>query len=68
MRTLISTHLRKLEKFGRELTPGELGCSLSHIRLWEKMVKENIPEVLILEDDLLIGKCYLLFLRIEKTS
>lgn len=51
------------KKFGRELTPGELGCSLSHIRLWEKMVKENIPEVLILEDDLLIGKMLLAILE-----
>jgi glycosyl transferase family 25 len=28
-----------------------IGCSLSHIRLWEKIVKENIELSLILEDD-----------------
>ncbi len=36
---------------GRELTKGEIGCALTHARLWERMEKENLSEVVILEDD-----------------
>lgn len=41
--------------FGRELTPGELGCAISHIRMWQKLVDSEHGEALILEDDVLIG-------------
>jgi glycosyl transferase, family 25 len=40
---------------GRELVPGEIGCALSHARMWERIVRENIPEALIFEDDVYIG-------------
>ena len=33
------------------LTPGELGCAMSHRALYEKIVKENIDYMLIMEDD-----------------
>lgn len=33
------------------LTPGELGCYLSHIRVLELMVARDLPVALILEDD-----------------
>jgi glycosyl transferase family 25 len=46
---------RAMEFSGRELTPGEVGCALSHARMWERMVREKIPEVLIFEDDVWIG-------------
>jgi glycosyl transferase family 25 len=36
---------------GRGLTLGEVGCALSHLASYERMVRENIPELLILEDD-----------------
>jgi glycosyl transferase family 25 len=36
---------------GRQLSPGEIGCSLSHLKLYEKMIEEQIEEVIILEDD-----------------
>ena len=36
----------------RQMTMGEVGCFLSHYRIWERMVKENLTEVLILEDDI----------------
>ncbi len=42
----------KAEKiYGYALRPGEIGCYLSHYRLWEKMARENISQALILEDD-----------------
>ena len=38
------------------LTAGEFGCYCSHREIWLKMVKENIPYVLILEDDAILGE------------
>jgi GR25 family glycosyltransferase involved in LPS biosynthesis len=36
---------------GSRLTYGQLGCSLSHVNLYKKIVEENIDMALILEDD-----------------
>lgn len=36
----------------RPMTMGEIGCFLSHYQIWEEMVKRDLKEVLILEDDL----------------
>jgi glycosyl transferase, family 25 len=33
------------------LKPGEIGCFLSHRGLWKEMIKHDIPQALILEDD-----------------
>lgn len=33
------------------LTKGEIGCALSHISIYKKMIDENIPLALVLEDD-----------------
>jgi len=30
---------------------GELGCAQSHINLWRRMIEQNLPYALILEDD-----------------
>ena len=35
-----------------KLSGGEVGCSLSHLGLWEKIVKENITRCIIIEDDI----------------
>lgn len=43
----------------RQLTPGEVGCALSHIHLWERMLRDDITEVLIFEDDALIAQAML---------
>jgi glycosyl transferase family 25 len=42
---------RSLFEVGRDLTLGDVGCSLSHIRVYERMVAEAIPEVVVVEDD-----------------
>lgn len=34
---------------------GEIGCALSHLNIYKKMVSENITEALILEDDALLS-------------
>lgn len=40
---------------GRDLTRGEIGCALSHIRIYEEMCKSNASDALILEDDAVVG-------------
>lgn len=41
---------------GRELTTGEIACALSHIKMWDRIFKEGRQEVLILEDDIRVGR------------
>lgn len=36
----------------RPMTMGEVGCFLSHLSIWRRIVDENLQEVLILEDDI----------------
>ncbi len=43
--------LKRRLYFGRDLKGGEMGCLLSHAGIYQKMVDENIPIALILEDD-----------------
>ena len=50
----ISQHYsEKLAKknIGRSLTKGEIGCALSHLSIYRKMIEEKIDAALILEDD-----------------
>lgn len=42
---------KAVRMFNRELSKGEIGCALSHVKIYRKMVEENIPYALILEDD-----------------
>ena len=41
--------------FRRGLTVGEVGCYLSHRKIWQRMVDENIEFALVLEDDIVIN-------------
>jgi collagen beta-1,O-galactosyltransferase len=36
------------------MTKGEIGCSLSHYLIWERIMKEEWNQVLILEDDVVL--------------
>ena len=38
----------------RRLTDGEVGCSLSHLKIYQKMVNDDIQSALVLEDDIVI--------------
>ena len=44
--------VRRLQ--GYELTPGEIGCYLSHMKAWEKCVEQN-KTTLVFEDDFVIN-------------
>lgn len=49
----VAMHSRELTEI---TTPGELGCALSHIAIYRKIVEQNIPYALIFEDDVVINK------------
>ncbi|WP_281358587.1 glycosyltransferase family 25 protein [Alteromonas ponticola] len=38
-------------KYHKQLNKGEICCYLSHRKVWQKMVDEQIPQAIILEDD-----------------
>jgi glycosyl transferase family 25 len=42
------------EKFSRSLSPAEIGCALSHVRLYERLVREDIALAIVLEDDAML--------------
>ena len=46
---------RALRVYGVEMKDSEIGCYLSHHRIYERMVREDIGLALILEDDVSIG-------------
>jgi glycosyl transferase family 25 len=48
--SIYSKH-KALENIGRELSRSEIGCALSHKKIYIKMIDENIEQALILEDD-----------------
>ena len=43
---------KAIDNIGRELSLGEVGCALSHKKIYKKMFDENINQALILEDDI----------------
>jgi glycosyl transferase family 25 len=45
------------------LTPNMIACSLSHYHVYKKMVEDDIPYALVLEDDVFIGKELSLLLK-----
>lgn len=44
---------RRLRYFGRDMMPGEIGCLLSHRKIYEKMDREDTPAAVVLEDDVI---------------
>ena len=39
---------------GRRMVPGEIGCALSHIGVYKRILKDNLPYALVLEDDVIL--------------
>lgn len=50
------------------LTPGEIGCSLSHIYIYQEMVDRNIPYALVIEDDVTLPEDLIEFLNHAKDT
>lgn len=40
------------------LNPGEIGCMLSHIRVWQTLLAERLPQAIVLEDDLCFAPAF----------
>lgn len=40
------------------LRAGEIGCALSHLQLYRQMLKDDIPYMMILEDDIIIENSF----------
>lgn len=47
--------LQKTKVLNFAVSCGEIGCALSHINIYKKIIAQNIPHALILEDDALIS-------------
>jgi len=45
-----------IREFKRELSRGEIGCALSHLSIYKKMIEQNIEKAVILEDDAVLCK------------
>lgn len=43
---------RNRKEFHSDLTVGEIGCYLSHIKCWQKIIEEKLDYAFILEDDI----------------
>lgn len=42
------------KRYGRNLNPGEIGCTLSHFKCYHRLLQSNKPYVLLLEDDITV--------------
>ena len=40
--------------WSRDVTPGELGCAISHHKIWKHANENNFKNILILEDDFFV--------------
>lgn len=49
----------------RCISDGEIGCALSHRRIWQHIVDKNIDYTLVLEDDVIIDKRLVDLLRVD---
>lgn len=50
-RASVADDPRSVGRYGRALTPGELGCAMSHVRAYEQLLGSGHQFGLILEDD-----------------
>jgi glycosyl transferase family 25 len=43
------------QQYHRPLSPGEIGCYASHLKIWQRMVEQQLPVALVLEDDMTLA-------------
>ena len=53
-------------RYNRELSKGEIGCIMSHLLVYKKMIDENIEEAIILEDDVTLKQGFLDVIEIKE--
>lgn len=47
---------RSRKLYGKTITAGEVGCTLSHRKIYKQIVDDNIPYALLLEDDIAVKR------------
>ena len=60
--------LWKMGSRTRHLFKGEIGCVLSHFKIYQKMIEDNIEVACILEDDIELQKDFKEFLNYENLN
>lgn len=50
---------RRLRNFGRHMNGGEIGCLMSHRKICQMMVDDNMPLALVFEDDIILRDGFL---------
>jgi glycosyl transferase family 25 len=51
-----------LQKFRPHIQMGARGCSISHLRIWKKILNEGIPVAMVFEDDAQFNENFLEFM------
>jgi glycosyl transferase family 25 len=70
----LSTDPEALRKAPRYLNPGQIGCSLSHISCYSRILDEGLEHALVIEDDMLLDlsrlaeACKAAVLKLEERS
>jgi glycosyl transferase, family 25 len=41
-------------RYNKPMTPGQIGCACSHVKVYEDIIKNNYGKTLILEDDVIV--------------
>lgn len=54
---------KRLRSFGKHLTGGDLGCILSHKKIYQNIVDNNIEQALIFEDDVILRPDFMKILQ-----
>lgn len=49
------SHRLNRQQYHKVLTTGEIGCYLSHRKVWEKIVDDNLDFAIVLEDDFILN-------------
>lgn len=42
-------------KSKKKMMPGEIGCAISHVKVYEKILADNLPNAIIFEDDAVVS-------------
>jgi glycosyl transferase family 25 len=48
---ILTEHVKVDHQFYRSFTPGEVGCFMSHLSVYKRIVDEKLPYALVFEDD-----------------
>lgn len=49
---------KRMQTHGKHLTGSEMGCFVSHKKVYQKIVDQNIQNALIFEDDIILDSCF----------